>query len=179
MPKGNIDSLMTTATHERFKIRPRRIRSLPVIAEAPTFSTACSHVRFQGVGRDYSCPLGRKVPALGCVRPATGSEDAGSTSSHARVGYRMTVVSSRSCLGLEASVGLGRLITGLEGSPPRSCLRRHAPLDLLASTPFLLCQRMASSGGQRRLRDLGNRPDEADHLASYGGRDHDLWLAVG
>ena len=101
-----------------------------------TFSTACSHVRFQGFGRDYSCPLGRKVPALGCARPETGSEDAGSTSSHARVGYRMTVVSSRSCLGLEASVGLGRLITGLEGSPPRSCLRRHAPLDLLASTPF-------------------------------------------
>jgi len=40
-------------------------------------STACSHVRFQGFGRDYLCPLGRKVPALGCVRPETGSEDAG------------------------------------------------------------------------------------------------------
>ena len=49
----------------------------------------------------------------------------------------MTVVSSRGCLGLEASVGLGRLITGLEGSPPRSCLRRRAPLDLLALASFL------------------------------------------
>src|SRR5215469_10786940 len=37
MPKSNIVSSMTTATHERFKIRSRRIRSLPVIAEAPTF----------------------------------------------------------------------------------------------------------------------------------------------
>ena len=45
--------------------------------------------------------------------------------------------SVRGCLDLEASVGLSRLITGLEGSPPRSCLRRRAPLDLLASgSPF-------------------------------------------
>ena len=45
--------------------------------------------------------------------------------------------SVRGCLDLEASVGLSRLITGLKGSPPRSCLRRRAPLDLLASgSPF-------------------------------------------
>ena len=42
-----------------------------------TSSTACSHVRIQGFGRDYSCPLGRKALALGCARPETGSEDAG------------------------------------------------------------------------------------------------------
>src|SRR6516162_3510802 len=91
---------------------------------------------FKGSGAIIRVRWGGRCRLWWCARPETGFEDAGSTSSHTRVGYRMTVVSSRSCLGLEASVGLGRLITGLEGSPPRSCLRRHAPLDLLASTPF-------------------------------------------
>lgn len=36
---GNIDSLTTPATHDRFKIVRRRIRLLLVIVRAPTFST--------------------------------------------------------------------------------------------------------------------------------------------
>src|SRR6516164_5737455 len=35
------------------------------------------------------------------------------------------------------------------------------------------------SGRERRLCDLGNRPDETGHLAGNGGRDDDLWLAGG
>ncbi|MGB8183813.1 MAG: hypothetical protein WCF37_02220, partial [Pseudolabrys sp.] len=46
-------------------------------AKRETSSTACSHVRIQGFGHDYSCPLGRKALARGCARPETGSEDAG------------------------------------------------------------------------------------------------------
>ncbi|NEV02904.1 hypothetical protein FNJ47_46440, partial [Bradyrhizobium sp. UFLA 03-164] len=39
--------------------------------------------------------------------------------SHARVGYRMTVVSSWGCLGLGGERRQCRLITGHEDSPPR------------------------------------------------------------
>ena len=41
-----------------------------------TFATYFSHVRFQGFGPDYSCPLGRKALALGCTAE-TGFGDAG------------------------------------------------------------------------------------------------------
>src|SRR6266404_1869180 len=43
----------------------------------PTFSAACSHVRFQGFRRNYSFPQRRKVPARRSAQPETGPEDAG------------------------------------------------------------------------------------------------------
>jgi addiction module HigA family antidote len=39
--------------------------------------TPCSHVRFQGFGRNYSFPLQRKRSAQRCAQPETGPEDAG------------------------------------------------------------------------------------------------------
>jgi hypothetical protein len=50
------------------------------------------------------------------VRTA-GPEDAGLTSSHARVGYRMTVVSSRGCLTLGTSIGPRPAHNRAEGFP--------------------------------------------------------------
>jgi hypothetical protein len=50
------------------------------------------------------------------VRTA-GPEDAGLTSSPARVGYRMTVVSSRGCLTLGASIGPRPAQNRAEGFP--------------------------------------------------------------
>jgi hypothetical protein len=50
------------------------------------------------------------------VRTA-GPEDAGLTSSHARVGYRLTVVSSRGCLTLGTSIGPRPAHNRAEGFP--------------------------------------------------------------
>jgi len=50
-------------------------------------------------------------------------------------------------------------------------------LDLLASTSFSGCRKRSGSDCERRRRDAGDCPDEADHLASDCGRDHDLWPA--
>jgi len=57
-----------------------------------------------------------------------------------------------------------RLITGQEDSPPRSYRRQCAPLDLLASASFPGCRPAVWSGCERGLRDVGDRPDKADHL---------------
>ena len=144
----------------------------------PGFSATCSHVRFQGAARSFL--LRRRGLRRSLVRTAgdrTRRRRLNKLSCAGWIPHDRGFVWG--CLGLEASVGLGRLITGLEGSPPRSCLRRRAPLDLLALASFPLCRRMAGSGRERRLRNLGDRPDETDHLAGYGGRDHDLWLAGG
>src|SRR6266481_2227844 len=56
-----------------------------------------------------------------------------------------------------------RLITGQEGSPPRSCRRPCAPADLLLSTS-LRCGRRVCSALERWLGDARDRPDKADHL---------------
>ena len=66
-----------------------------------------------------------------------GPEDASLTSSHARVGYRITGVSSWGCLALRASVDRrDRLITSHEGSPSWPCLRPWAPaVDDVVSVP--------------------------------------------
>jgi hypothetical protein len=83
-------------------------------------SAACSHVRGQDLARDSPPGSNRsKCRCSWCPKQEAGPKDAGLTSSHARVGYRIAGVSSRSCLGLGASVGrYDRLITGHEGSPP-------------------------------------------------------------
>ena len=41
------------------------------------FSAACSHVRFQGLGRNFSSTLQRRGSADRCAQPETGPEDAG------------------------------------------------------------------------------------------------------
>src|ERR1700746_1676974 len=66
-----------------------------------------------------------------------GPEDAGLTSSHARVGYRITGVSSWGCLPLRASVrSAGSSRNSHEGSPSWPCLRPWAPaVDNVVSLP--------------------------------------------
>src|SRR5579864_2164786 len=58
-------------------------------------------------------------------RQEAGPKDAGLTSSHARVGYRIIGVSSRGCLALGASVGAAH--NRPRGFPTWSCLRPWAP----------------------------------------------------
>src|SRR6266404_6518395 len=81
------------------------------------------------------------------------------------------------CLALVASVGPGdRLITGQEDSPPWSCRRQCTPADFLLSTS-VRCRGRVWSALERRLSDVGNRPDKADHLTSDCRGDYDLRLA--
>lgn len=93
------------------------------------------------------------------------------------VGCRMTVVPSRDLLSLGTSVGAGdRIITGQRipvvvpsrrTPTPWSCLRWRAPLDKLCSPPRVRPSvLLAVRSGGSRLRDAGDRPDEAYHLAA-------------
>ena len=70
-----------------------------------------------------------------CAQQETGPEDAGWTGSHARIGYRMTVVPSRGCLALESSIVRGPAHNRHEGSPPWSCLQQCAP-RIFSRPPF-------------------------------------------
>lgn len=84
----------------------------------------------------------------------------------------MTVVPSRDLLSLGTSVGAGdRIITGQRipvvvpsrrTPTPWSCLRWRAPLDKLCSPPRVRPSvLLAVRSGGSRLRDAGDRPDEA------------------
>lgn len=115
-----------------------------------------------------------------CPRQEAGPKDAGLTSSHARVGYRITEVSSRGCLALEASVGrYDRLITvtRVPHLGPASNLGR-----LKDAVFFVLPMRVCRCVWRlRRSRlDLAcDRPDEADHLPRDSGRNDNPCLAPG
>jgi hypothetical protein len=83
------------------------------------FSAICSHVRFQGFGRNYLFPRWRKRGRLGGGR--SRRQDLKTPVERALMrgfGYRMTVVSSRGCLDLGTSVGPGPAHNRQEGSPP-------------------------------------------------------------
>ena len=80
----------------------------------------------------------------------------------------MTVVASRGCLALGASLGLRRLTTGHEGSPN------------LALPPTLDIERATCGSACRLELDLArDRPDEADHLACDRRGHHNLGLTGG
>lgn len=67
-----------------------------------------------------------------------------------------------------------RLITGHKDSPPWPCLPQCAPW-ILAELPFRLFSFRGHSD-EFGLRNAGDRPDEADHLACNCSGDHDLRL---
>ena len=107
-----------------------RLSSEPRIACPPSRKASESHTHSHSTeffsslqGRTRDSPPGTnrsKFRSGWCPRRETGPKDAGLTSSHARVGYRITRVSSRGCLALARSErrSCDRLITGHEGSPP-------------------------------------------------------------
>jgi len=95
---------------------------------------------------------------------------------YTRVGYRMTVVSSWGCLGLNNERRLCRLITVHEGSPPRSApnlAHRHV------RTPFLFSALGVRFTDRRRGHRSGDCPDKANHLAGDRCGDDDSRLAGG
>src|ERR1700730_8320969 len=89
----------------------------------------------------------------------------------------MTVVSSWGCLTTKDERRSGdRLITAREGSPPWPCLQLCASSTLCPAAPHLVpAARVVSARSDRSwLREAGNRPDEANHLAGDRARDHDF-----
>ena len=69
-----------------------------------------------------------------------------------------------------------RLITAREGSPPRPCPPPCASVTLCSSSssPGSGCDGGRHLINQSRLREAGNRPDEANHLAGDRGRNHNF-----
>src|SRR6202035_4433098 len=85
-------------------------------------------------------PPRQMVKIVGCARQETGPEDAGLTSSHARVGYRMAVVSSRGCLTLGTSIG-----------PRRAHNRAGGTTGQASDSPF---RRVRFLAGVQKLMNL-------------------------
>src|SRR5439155_27319439 len=102
------------------------------------------------------------------------SRDVGCTSSDARVGYRRTVLASRGCLALRSGVLRPQCMS--RGFPNRAlppAMRNGLIEDCLAPPCRIV-------GGELTLMGLGgagDRPDEADHLASDRGGDDGIGLA--
>src|SRR5246127_1461878 len=132
--KAAANSVVTAHCHPRSPPQGITMRNF-----GKPFSAACSHVRFQAFGGNFSFPRQRRSRLIGA---------------HSRRQARRRRLNKLSCAGwLPHDRGFvsglphskderrsgDRLITGQEGSPPRSYRRQCAPADLLLSTSLCCC----------------------------------------
>jgi hypothetical protein len=161
-------SLRASATNAQNKPAPRQR------AQIRPSSTACSHVRFQGAAHSFL--LRRRGLRRSLVRTAgdrTLRRRLNKLSCAGWVPHDRGSVSGLPRSRVEHRSG-DRLITGTRiphRGPASSSVHR-----ILADLLFVGSVSAAWSD-ELRLRNAGDRPDEADHLAGDRGGDHDLRLA--